>query len=138
MTPEGNVALIASDAQGHRARGIRPGTKLAKLRPRAKRIGHGLWVARTKKKAKKSRKAKTRVVYLVRHKRVRTVALAGSQVRGRRALRQYMALVPTTGMKARRSLAVKSTSAHLTDRNAAPLVQQQDPHRFELFCSIGL
>jgi hypothetical protein len=141
LTPEGTVALIASDAPKHRAAGVRPGTKLAKLRGRAKRIGGGIWVARTGKKAKASRKKgkknKTRVVYLVRHKRVRTVALAGAQVHGRKALRQYMALVPTAGMKARRAVAVKAT-APLTDRNASPLVQQHDPHRYELFCTLGL
>jgi hypothetical protein len=139
LTPDGTVALIASDARGHRARGIHPGTKLARLRGRARRVGGGVWVARSSKKAKKAKKrAKIRIIYLVRHKRVRTVALAGPQVRGRRALRQYMRLVPTAGMKARRTLAVKSAGAPITDRNAAPLVQQQDPHRHELFCSIGL
>jgi hypothetical protein len=139
LTPEGTVALIASDAPNHRAGGIRPGTKLARLRGRAKRIGGGIWVARTSKKAtaSKKKKAKARVVYLVRHKRVRTVALAGPQVRGRKALRQYMALVPTTGMKARRAIAVKAT-APITARNASPLVQQQYPHRYELFCNLGL
>jgi hypothetical protein len=140
LTPEGTVALIASDARGHRARGIRPGTKLARLRGHAKRLGGGLWLARRGEKASKARakKSKVRVVYLVRHKRVRTVALAGPQVRGRKALRQYMRLVPTTGMKARPALAAKSAGARITDRNASPLVQQHDPHRYELFCSIGL
>jgi hypothetical protein len=141
LTPEGTVALIASDARGHRAGGIRPGTKLAKLRGRAKRIGGGIWLARTRKKAKasgKRKKGKARVVYLVRHKRVLTVALVGPQVRGRKALRQYMALVPATGMKARPALAVKSAGKAITVRNASPLVQQHDPHRYELFCNLGL
>jgi hypothetical protein len=48
-----------------------------------------------------------------------------------------MALVPTRGMRARRAVAVKAT-APITARNAAPLVQQQYPHRYELFCSLGL
>ena len=93
--------------------------------------------ARMPKKPRK--KARTRVVYLVRKKRVRTVAIAGPQIRGRRALRQYMSLVPRAGMKARKT-AVKArrTGAHLTDRNASPLVQQHDPARFELFCNLGL
>jgi hypothetical protein len=138
LTPEGSVALIASDARGHRARGIRPGTKLAKLRGHAKRIGGGVWVARKGKKARKSKKAKTRIAYLVRHKRVRTVALAGPQVRGRKALRQYMRLVPTTGMKARPAAVVRRAAASVTARNASPLVQQHDPARFELFCTLGL
>jgi hypothetical protein len=123
LTPEGVVALIASDARGHRAGGIRPGTKLAKLREHAKRVGGGIWVARKGKKARaatKHKKAKIRTVYLVRHKRVQTVAMAGSQVRGRRAV------------------APRNTGARVTARNASPLVQQHDPGRFELFCTLGL
>jgi hypothetical protein len=138
MTPEGAVALIASDAPGHRARGIRPGTKLATLRGRAKRIGGGLWVSRPGKKAKKSKKGRTRVAYLVRNKRVRTVAIAGPQARGRKALSQYMSLVPSTGMKARHAVAARNNAAPITDRNAAPLVQRHDPRRYALFCDIGL
>ncbi len=141
LTPGGTVALVASDAPRHRAGGIRPGTKLAELRGRAKRIGGGIWVSRKGKKAKaskKGKKGKTRIAYLVRKKRVRTVAIAGPQARGRKALRQYMSLVPTTGMKARRALAVRHTGPPVTARNASSLVQQHDPGRFELFCNIGL
>jgi hypothetical protein len=141
LTPDGTVALIASDARGHRARGIRPGTKLSKLRGRAKRIGGGIWVARTGKgarKSKKGKKARIRTVYLVRHKRVRTVAIAGPQTRGRKALRQYMRLVPSTGMKARHALVLRHATAKVTAKNAAPLVQQQYPHRYMLFCNLGL
>jgi isoaspartyl peptidase/L-asparaginase-like protein (Ntn-hydrolase superfamily) len=138
LTPEGTVALVASDAPGHRAGGIRPGTKLAKLRGRAKRIGGGIWVVRKAKKARASKKGKSRIVYLVRKKRVRTVAIAGPQARGRKGLRQYMSLVPTTGMNARRALAARRTGAPITARNASPLVQQHDPGRFELFCNLGL
>jgi hypothetical protein len=139
LTPEGTVALIASDAPGHRAGGIRPGTKLAKLRGKAKPIGGGIWVSRKGKKASKSKKGKTRIAYLVRHKRVRTVAIAGPQARGRKALRQYMSLVPTAGMKARRAaVAAARPAAPVTTRNASPLVQQHDPLRFELFCNLGL
>jgi hypothetical protein len=140
LTPEGSVALIASDAPGHRARGIHPGTKLAKLRGRARRMGGGIWVARKGNKAAKAKgkKNKTRIVYLVRKKRVRTVATVAAQVRGRKALRQYLSLVPSTGMKARRAVAPQRTATRLTARNAAPLVQQHDPARFELFCNLGL
>ena len=74
----------------------------------------------------------------MRHKRVQTVAIAGPQVRGRRALRQYMSLVPTSGMKARPAIAVRHTGTWVTTRNASPLVQQHDPGRFELFCNLGL
>jgi hypothetical protein len=66
------------------------------------------------------------------------VAIAGPQARDRKTLRQYMSLVPTSGMKARSALAVRRTAAGLTARNASPLVQQHDPRRFELFCNLGL
>ena len=60
LTPEGTVALIASDARGHRAGGIRPGTKLAKLRRHANGVGGGIWVARKGKKASAAKKRKKR------------------------------------------------------------------------------
>jgi hypothetical protein len=141
LTPGGTVALVASDAPRHRAGGIRPGTRLAELRGRARSIGGGVWVSRKGKKAKASKKGKkgrTRIVYLVRKKRVRTVAIASRQVRGRNALRRYMRLVPSRGMKARRAVASRHIAAPLTEKNASPLVQQHDPARFELFCNIGL
>ena len=52
-------------------------------------------------------------------------------------LRQYMSLVPTSGMKARRAVAPRNTDGRVTARNASPLVQQHDPGRFELFCNLG-
>ena len=91
------------------------------------------------KASKKGKKGKTRIVYLVRKKRVRTVAIAGRQLRGRKALRQYMRLVPSRGMKARRrAVASRHIAPPLTDKNASALVQQHDPGRFELFCNLGL
>ena len=53
-------------------------------------------------------------------------------------LRQYMSLVPTSGMKVRRASVPRNTGARVTARNASPLVQQHDPCRFELFCNLGL
>jgi hypothetical protein len=143
LTPEGTVALVASDAPRHSARGVRPGTKLVALRRHAKRIGGGVWMARTSRKAARAathaKKRRIRTLYLVRKKRVRTVAVAGPQLRDRKALRQYMSLVPSSGMKARRAgVPVRKTAARLTDRNASPLVQQHDPRRYELFCNLGL
>jgi hypothetical protein len=41
-------------------------------------------------------------------------------------------------MKARSALAPKRAAARVTPRNASPLVQQHDPGRFELFCTLGL
>jgi hypothetical protein len=129
LTPEGQVALVASSAPGQRLRGIRPGTRLAALRRSAKRIGGGIWVGR---------KGKTRVAYLVRGKRVRTVAVAGPRARGRRALREYLRLLPTTGMKARKAVVAKQSSAPITARNATPLVQRHHPGANPFYCSLEL
>jgi hypothetical protein len=41
-------------------------------------------------------------------------------------------------MKARSAAAPRRAAVRLTPRNASPLVQQHDPHRFELFCNLGL
>jgi uncharacterized protein len=40
-------------------------------------------------------------------------------------------------MKARRAVAARNTSAPITDRNAAPLVQRRHPGRYALFCDLG-
>jgi microsomal dipeptidase-like Zn-dependent dipeptidase len=129
MTPEGKVALIASTAPGHRARGIRPGDRLAKLRGRAKRIGGGVWI---------SRLGKTRVAYLVRRKRVRTVAIAGPEARSRKTLREHLGMVTRVGTGARPAFAARRTTEPVTPENAAPLVQKHDPAKHALFCDLGL
>ena len=129
LTPEGSVALIASSAPGHRARGVRPGAPLARLRGRAKRIGGGVWAGRL---------GKTRVAYLVRGKRVRTVAIAGPAARRGKALRAYLKLVPRGGASARPAVAAASAAEPVTPQNAVPLVQRRDPARYGLYCDLGL
>jgi microsomal dipeptidase-like Zn-dependent dipeptidase len=130
MTPEGRVALIASTGPGHRARGVRPGTRLAKLRRgKVKRIGGGVWIGRL---------GKTRVAYLVRGKRVRTVAIAGPEARSRKTLREHLAMVTRVATKARSSFVTAPGTAPVTPQNAAPLVQKHDPEKYALFCDLGL
>jgi hypothetical protein len=110
LTPEGKVVLVASNAPGHRAKGIAPGARASLLRGRAKPIGHKVWVTRL---------GKRRVAYVVRKGKVRTVAVATKELRGRKALRKYLRLVPSGGAPQHpRMLPVDKT---LTDKNAEPL-----------------
>jgi hypothetical protein len=130
LTPEGNVALIASSAKGYRARGIHPGDRASALRGHARRQGKGIWVSRLRK---------TRVAYVVKGKRVRTVAVAGPEARGRKALRAYLKLVPSHGFTPRGALVPSKASAkRITARNSKSLVQTHEPGRFAMYCSIGL
>ena len=140
LTPEGKVALVASSAPGHRARGIQPGFRLAELKGKAKHIGGGVWVSRAGNGKGKSsrRRSKARLVFLVRHKRVRTIAVAGPELRNRKTLRAYLSLVPRQGMKPRHALVARRASTPVTPRNATPLVQSHDPTRDPFFCNIGL
>jgi hypothetical protein len=129
LTPQGKVALVASDAPGYRLGGVSPGDGLADLPSRVKRIGGGVWTTRL---------GKSRIGYLVKNDRVRMVAVGGPGARSPKKLRQYLSLVPSKGMKAR-SARVKSRRARrLTSRNAVSLVHQQDPHRLAFYCTIGL
>jgi hypothetical protein len=129
LTPDGKVALIASTANGHRARGIGPGDPARELRGHARRLGRKLWVAKLHKR---------RVAYVVQGKRVRMVAIAGPEARGRRALRSYLALVPGKGFQPRGKLVVAKASRKLTARNASPLVRSHEPGRLAFYCSLGL
>jgi hypothetical protein len=129
LTPEGKVALVATRAPSHGLVGIRPGDRLADLRGHARRIGGGVWTKRL---------GKSRVAYLVRHGRVQIVAVASRQAGSGKKLRGYLKLVPKHGMKARPAFAARSAASAINARNAVPLVQQQDPHRYAFFCEIGL
>jgi hypothetical protein len=130
LTPEGRVALIASSAKGHRAHGIHPGERASELRGHARRLGKGIWVSRLRK---------TRVAYLVKGKRVRTVAIAGPEARGRKTLRAYLKLVPKQGFAPRGTLiASKASTKRITAGNSKSLVQTHEPSRFAFYCSLGL
>jgi hypothetical protein len=130
LTPEGKVALIASSAKGYRARGIHPGLRASALRGHARRMGKGVWV---------TRHGKISVAYLVKGKRVQTVAVAGPEARGRKALRAYLKLVPSHGFSPRGALAASMASTkRITARNSKSLVQTHQPGRFAMYCSIGL
>jgi hypothetical protein len=82
---KGKVQLIASNAQGHRVRRIRPGIKAKRLRGKARKIGKGLYIRRAGKRA--------RFVYGVRRGRVSFVGLATrSASKSRKRLRAYLKL----------------------------------------------
>src|SRR3954447_8498877 len=131
LTPEGKVALIATTAKGYRARGIHPGAHASVLRGHARRLGKGIWVSKLGKK--------TRVAYLVKGKRIRTVAIAGREARRRKALRSYLKLVPRTGFAPRGTLiASKASTKKITEKNSKSLVQTHERGANAFYCQIGL
>ncbi|MBA2504750.1 MAG: hypothetical protein H0V29_02260 [Thermoleophilaceae bacterium] len=85
-TPEGTSALVASDAQGHRAGRVERGHRVTrKLRARTKRFGKGVLITRRGKN--------TRTVYLVRRGRVRGLAVASREAfRTKKTLAGYLKL----------------------------------------------
>ncbi len=124
LTPEGSVALVASDAAGHTAKRIGPGAPARKLRGHAKPLGAGIW------RAKLGRG--TTAVWVVRGGTVRTVAGATGPARSRAGLREYLGLVPPrTGASARAS--APDSGPPLTDRNAVPL-RMRDMESFRFVC----
>jgi len=130
LTPEGKVALIAVTAKGYRARGIHPGSPASMLHGRAHRQGKGIWVAKL---------GKSRVAYVVRGKRIQTVAIAGRGAKRRKQLRAYLKLVPSTGFAPRGALiASKASAKKVTSQNASPLVQTRGAGRDPFYCQIGL
>ncbi len=131
LTPEGRVALIATTAKGYRARGIHPGARASVLRGHARRLGKGIWVGKLGKK--------TRVAYVVKGKRVRTVAIAGREARRRKALRSYLKLIPSNGFAPRGALiASKASTKKITAGNSKSLVQAHEPGASPFYCQIGL
>jgi hypothetical protein len=131
LTPGGRVALVATTAKGHRANGIGPGDSTSLLRKRARRLTKGVWVRKVGKKR--------RAAYVIKGKRIAMVAVASRDLRGRRALRSYLALVPKQGFTPRTRLVLNRRSrGNLTARNASPLVHAYDPGRRAWFCGIGL
>jgi hypothetical protein len=130
LTPEGKVALIATTAKRYRARGIHPGSPASVLSGHARRQGKGIWVARL---------GKTRVAYLVRGKRVRTVAVASREAKRRKDLRAYLKLIPTSGFAARGTLiASKASRKKITAKNSKSLVQTHEAGKLAFYCQIGL
>lgn len=69
LSRRGDVRLVATTARGHRARGVRPGASLRRLRrsyPRARRLGRGVFAT----------SRSSRIVFGVRRGRVTFVAVA--------------------------------------------------------------
>jgi hypothetical protein len=67
LTRSGRVSLVGSTARGHKARGVRPGKKMKKGRTVRR---HG------------------RFVYVVRHRRVKAVAV--TRAKGRKVIRRQL------------------------------------------------
>jgi hypothetical protein len=130
LTPAGKVALIATTAKGYRARGIHPGSPASALRGRARRQGKGTWVAKL---------GKSRVAYVVKGKRVRTVAVAGKGAKRRKQLRAYLKLVPSHGFAPRGPLIASAASTKkITAKNTKSLVETHEPGSSVFYCQIGL
>ena len=126
LTPEGSVALVASNAPGHRVRGIGAGAKVARLKGRAKPIGHKIWIAKL---------GKHRVAYVVRKGTVRRVAVAARSLRGRKALRRYLNLIP--GGKAPQHPHLLPVDRTITNRNAEPLRLQRAAKQVSFVCGLA-
>jgi hypothetical protein len=85
LTRKGKVALVGSNAEGHRGLRIRVGVKAKRLRGKARRFGKGTYVRKAGKRA--------RFVYGVRKGRVSFVAVATrSATKSRKQLRGYLKL----------------------------------------------
>jgi ribosomal protein L28 len=129
LTPEGSVALVASNAPGHSARGIRPGSRAGLLEGHAKRIGKRIWVARL---------GKRRLAYVVHKGRVQTVAIASKSLRRRKALKAYLKLVPPGGPHRRpRKLPVDKSVIPVTPKNALPLRMQRAANQISFVCGMA-
>jgi len=84
MTRKARAGLVASTGIGHEALHVHPGSKASRLRGRARRIGPGLWAARS---------GHTRYFFVTRRGRVRAVGAATRSVAGKRStLRAYLKL----------------------------------------------
>jgi hypothetical protein len=130
LTPEGKVALIATTSKRYRVHGIHPGASASVLRGQARRQGKGVWVAKLRK---------SRVAYVVRGKRIRTIAVAGKGAKRRKQLRAYLKLVPKTGFAPRGALiASKASTKKITARNSKSLVQTHHDGHNLFYCEIGL
>jgi hypothetical protein len=67
------------------------------------------------------------------------VAIAGPEARGRRALRSYLALVPSKGFEPRGKLVLaKRTRTKLASRHGGSLVRTHEPGRLAFYCNLGL
>jgi hypothetical protein len=129
LTPQGSVAMIASSAKGNKAKGIGPGARVGRLKGHAKRIGHGVWVTRLRKK--------TKAAYVVRHRKVRLVAVARKPARNRAGIRRYLALVPPNTAALTRSRVPANDSVPVTPDNAVPLKLQQTAGDIAFACGLS-
>jgi hypothetical protein len=83
LTRTGKVALVGSDAEGHRALRLRVGVKAKRVRGKARKFGKGVYIRKASKRA--------RFVYGVRKGRVSFVAVATrAAAKNRKTLRAYL------------------------------------------------
>lgn len=126
LTPGGRVALVATNVPGQRALGIGPGAPAARLRGVAEHSGGDLWTANLHGST---------VAFVVRHGRVRTVALAGGATSAG-ALRSYLALVPNKPITRRPTTVIGTSSARLSPERAVPYVARNGSSPFPYFCGL--
>jgi hypothetical protein len=128
MTKKARVGLVASTARGQRARGIGPGASAKRLRGKAKRVGKRLWTARLRKR---------KVAYVVRRRKVHTVAVAVRKVaRSKASLRRYLRLIPRDGVTPRPPTVDSPASTRIAPRKAVPLAEQRGAPQFPLVCGL--
>ncbi len=85
FTPEGRVALVATNARTHRYKGVHPGTRAKRARAKTRAFGKGIRV--------RGAGNGTKVVYVLRRGRVRTIAVATADAAKTRAsLRRHLKL----------------------------------------------
>ncbi|HEX8084875.1 MAG TPA: Coagulation factor 5/8 type domain-containing protein [Solirubrobacteraceae bacterium] len=84
LTPEGKVGLVASTASTHVAKGVHPRTRARRAKVKTRAFGKGVRVRRI---------GRSTLVYVLRGKRVKYVAVASADVaRSRASLRRYLRL----------------------------------------------
>lgn len=127
LTPDGRVALVATNVPGQRALGIGPGASAGAVRRVAEPVGGGIWRAKL---------GANTAVFVVRGGRVRTVGLAGSAAGGDAALRSYVRRVPMGRIQRRPTTVVGAASAHVSPERAVPLVAHDRSSPFPLFCGL--
>jgi hypothetical protein len=87
LTPEGTVGLAASSARTHVAKGVHAGTRAKRARRKTRAFGKGVRVRRA------SKGSRAKLVYVMKGKRVRYVAVASpAAAKDRATLRSYLNL----------------------------------------------
>ncbi len=129
LTPEGSVALVASSARTHAARGVTPGSPASKLKGRAKPAGRNLWLAR---------KGKSTFAFATKRGRVRTIAVGTGAAGSRAGIKEYLALVPPRPSLEGRVAAPDQRGIPVNATNAVPLKLRPEARDFTFICGLAL